>query len=236
MRALRILLVFLVIFAVLFVAADRIALKLAEDEAAERVRSAQGVAEAGDASVDVQGFPFLTQVFAKELDQVDVTLDGLTAQAGDREVTVTKIDAQLRHVKLENNYSSAVAQDATGTALISYADLSKAADEGVKVGWGGKNAKGEGQVEVTAGVTLLGRSFERSVHSTVSLKDGDTVKLHAEKVPGDGIPGVEDAIRKKIDFDRTISGLPKGLELNRVEATKKGIVLGVKGTGVELGG
>lgn len=234
MRALRRGLVVLFVLAVLFVAADRLAVKLAEDEAAERINSAQGVASTTETSVEIKGFPFLTQVAAKELDQVDAELSGIKAKAGGSDVTVSRVDAQLQQVRIGGDYSSAVADEATGTAFVSYADLTKAAHEGVRVSWGGKDDNGKGRVKVSAGIDILGQTFERSVTSTVSVSKGDTVELHADKIPGGDIPGLEGAIRERIDFARKIAGLPPGLDLERVEATKKGIELSVSGRDVEL--
>ncbi|MGH3310478.1 MAG: LmeA family phospholipid-binding protein [Streptomyces sp.] len=236
MRALRKGLIVLFVLAVLFIAADRVALLVAEGEAAERIKKAEGVSSTADTSIDIKGFPFLTQVAAKELEQVDAELSGMTTKAGDEQLTVTRVDARLRHVRLSGNYSSAVADQATGTALISYDDLTKAAQDGVRVSWGGKDERGKGRVKVSASITLLGQTFKRSVTSSVSVSGGDTVKLRADKVPGGSIPGLEDTIRGKIDFTREISGLPAGLELEKVVATKKGVELSVRGRGVELGG
>lgn len=237
MRALRRGLIVLFVLAVLFVAADRLALKLAEDEAAERIKNAKGVSSTADTSVDIKGFPFLTQVFAKEFDQIDADLSGIRAEAGGGSLTVSRVDAQLNDVRIGGNYDSAVASRASGSALVSYEDLTKAAPDGVRVAWGGKDDEGKGRVKVSAGLSLpvLG-DFRRSVTSTVSVTGGDTVKLKADEVPGDGVPGLEDAIRQRIDFAREIAGLPEGLELDRVEATTKGIELSVRGKDVELTG
>ncbi|MGW1237697.1 LmeA family phospholipid-binding protein, partial [Streptomyces californicus] len=81
-----------------------------------------------------------------------------------------------------------------------------------------------------------GRPISRSVLSTVTRVDGHTVKVRADKVPGEGIPGVEDLIRKRTDFEGDIDGLPKGLELQEVEVTEKGLEITVTGSNVSLTG
>ncbi|ORT58903.1 DUF2993 domain-containing protein [Streptomyces sp. CB03238] len=230
MRALRILLITAVILGGLFTIADRLAVNYAESEAAERIRANQGLAGAPD--VSIKGFPFLTQVMGKELDQVDVTLTGVEASAGGRKVRVTEMKAALKNVRLKNNFSTAVAASASGTARISYADLGKASGEDVTVGYGGS-----GKVKVTGSVDVpvLG-SVTRSVLSSVSLVGGDTIRVRADKVPGEGIPGVEERIRERTDFDRQVGGLPAGLKLTKVEATPDGVVVTVTGTDVVLAG
>lgn len=235
MRALRIVLVVAVILGGLFVAADRLAVHLAESEAADRVQSRQGLTGAPD--VSIKGFPFLTQVAAKELDEVDLNLDGVTARAGGRSITIAGMTAKLHHVRLGDGYSSATAESATGTAHISYADLSRAADRGVTVTYGGKDTSGMGQVKVTASVQVpVVGSVKRSVVSQVSIVDGDTIRLHAESVPGAQVPGLEGLIRDRIDFDRKIAGLPRGIRLDKVVTTPDGVDVSVTGTDVELAG
>ncbi|MEC4015671.1 LmeA family phospholipid-binding protein [Streptomyces sp. H27-D2] len=234
MRALRILIILAVVLGGLFVAADRIAVNFAESEAADKIQNTQGLTGAPD--VSIKGFPFLTQVANGSLDEVDADLSGIQASSGGRSLTITKMSAQLHDVAISNNFSSAVANRATGSGSISYADLSKAAEEGVAVSYGGQDKAGTSQVKVTARATVLGRTLERNVVSTVSIVGGDTVKLHAEAVPGSEIPGLEKVIREKIDFERRIEGLPAGLKLDKVEATRDGIEVSVIGSNVELAG
>ncbi|SCK05413.1 DUF2993 domain-containing protein [Streptomyces sp. WMMB 322] len=235
MRALRRGLIVLFVLAVLFVAADRLAVNIAEDKAAEKIKTSPGIASAGKTSVDIKGFPFLTQVAAQELSEVDAEMSGLKAEASGGRLKVNRIDAKLQDIRFSGDFSSAVAGRADGTAFVSYGELTKAALDGVKVGWGGKDGSGQGRVKVSAGVTVLGQSFQRSVTSTVSVAGGDTLRLRADKVPGADIPGVENAIRGRIDFERKIAGLPDGLELKKVEPTVEGIELTVGGQDVKLG-
>lgn len=55
MRALRIFLIVAVILGGLFVIADRVAVGFAEDEAADRIRTTEGLASTPD--VSIEGFP-----------------------------------------------------------------------------------------------------------------------------------------------------------------------------------
>ncbi|AWK09887.1 DUF2993 domain-containing protein [Streptomyces spongiicola] len=229
MRALRILLITAVVLGGLFVAADRLLLDYAEQEAAERVEARQG--SSGTTEVSIAGFPFLTQVAGKELERVDVTVRGAEASAGGRRIVVTEMSAALHDVRLGGGFSSATATTATGTARISYADLARAADEAVTLAYGG-----DGKVKVTGSVDIAGRTLSRGVVSTVSLVDGDTIRVRADEVPGEGIPMVESLIRQKTDFDREISGLPQGMELEKVQAEEDGLVITVSGRNVPLTG
>lgn len=232
MRALRTLLILLVLLGGLFVGADRLAVGFAEDEVAARIKSAKGLSE--QPSVEIHGFPFLTQILGKELDSVDATLDGLTVTVGGREVEVTEVDVALSDVRLENNFSTAVAARATGSARITYTDLSENVGEGYTIGYAGAERAAKNQVKVEANAGLLGRALELTLHSTVSVADGDTVRLHAEEIPE--IPLAENLIRDRTDLDLALEGLPAGLKLEKAEVDEKGVVLHLTGTDVNLAG
>lgn len=229
MRALRILLVLVVVVGGLFIAADRVAVHFAESEAEDRVTISGGSAGATD--ISIKGFPFLTQLAGSRLDRVDVGLTGMKTSAAGRTIRVSEVRAQLHDVKLGSGYSTATAARADGTALVSYEDLTAAASDGVVVEYGG-----DGKAKVTGTVEILGRPITRSVLSTVTRVDGHTIKVRADKVPGEGIPGVEELVRKKTDFEGDIDGLPKGLELRKIQVTEKGLEISVGGSDVSLTG
>jgi hypothetical protein len=236
MRAIRILLIFVVILGVLFVAADRIALTFAESEAATKAQQTQGLSS--KPKVSIKGFPFLTQVAQHKLDDVQVTADGIEAGTGSQTLRIARFSADLRDVRLSSDFRSAVADTASGSALVTYADLTKAAPSGVTVSYGGPGSNGKGQVKVTAGVTLpvLG-TVRRSVVSQISVTGGNTIQLRADAVPGaDTIPGLEDLVRQKIDFTRKLLGLPEGITLQSIETTPEGIKIAATGTKVPLAG
>ncbi|MGC5345731.1 DUF2993 domain-containing protein [Streptomyces sp. DT24] len=229
MRGLRILLIIVVILGGLFVAADRAAVYFAESEIKDRIQISGGSTESKD--VSIKGFPFLTQVVSGGLDEVEVDLKGVSTTTSGHPTRISTMKIQLHDVKLANGFTSATAARATGKAVISYEDLTKAADEEVSVAYGGN-----GKVKVTGTVAVMDRPVSRSVLSTVTLADGNVIRVHADKVPGEGIPGLEDLVRSKSDFNRTISGLPSGLNLEKVEVTPEGLEVSVSGTDVRLAG
>ncbi|MFE4452242.1 DUF2993 domain-containing protein [Streptomyces sp. NPDC056796] len=213
------------------VAVDRAAVYFAESEAEGRVTI--GDAEAGSTDISIKGFPFLTQAARSEFDRVDVTVKDIRASAAGRDIRISEIRAQLRQVTLGAGYTSATASHATGTAVIPYAALTEAADDGITVAYGG-----DGKVKVSGSfeIPLIGRTVTRSVLSTVTLADGDTVKVHADEVPGEGIPGLEGLVRKKTDFERGIGGLPDGLELEKIEVAPGGLEISMSGADIRLAG
>ncbi|WUS98297.1 DUF2993 domain-containing protein [Streptomyces sp. NBC_00708] len=229
MRALRISAIVLVILVAVLVAVDRVAVYVAESQAEDRVKVPG--AQIGSTDVSIKGFPFLTQVAGSKLDAVDVKITGIETHAGGRALRISTMNAELRDVRLTDGFSGATAARASGTAVISYKDLTAAASDGVVVEYGGK-----GKVKVTGAVNILGRTISRSVLSTVTLIGGHTVRVHADKVPGEGIPGLEKLVRDKTDFEREVGGLPNGLKLEKIQPTADGLEISVTGTDVRLSG
>ncbi|MFD3334910.1 DUF2993 domain-containing protein [Streptomyces sp. NPDC058700] len=228
MRALRILLVVAVVLGGVLVGIDRLAVAYAESEASSRVKLSAAESESID--VDIKGFPFLTQVADKRFDEVDVKATGVTATAGSRRIRVGELTVALRDVTVTGDWAGARAGSASGTALISYADLTAASDREATVAYGGN-----GKVKVTGGVKVMGRTLTRTVLSTVSVVNGDTLKVRADEVPGEGIPGVEDLVRERTDFERPI-GLIAGMKVEKVEPRPEGLAISVTGRDIVLAG
>jgi hypothetical protein len=244
MRALRISLILLVVLGGLFVLADRVAVGFAEDEAAGRIKSAEGLAATPDVSIG--GFPFLTQVVGGELDDLKIGIKNYEASTGSSAGTIRidDLNAEMRGVAFDGGYSSATAGSATGTASISYAELLKAAKSGPEDVAPGVTAQviglsdgGNGKIKVTVSGTVLGAKLPEpvSVLSSVTVS-GDTVKVHADSLPKLGVQLAEGRIRSITDFQQKIEQLPGGIKLDKVEAAPTGVEISVKGSDVRLVG
>ncbi|MEV5312819.1 MULTISPECIES: DUF2993 domain-containing protein [unclassified Streptomyces] len=243
MRALRIVLIVVVILGGLFVAADRLAVNFAEGEAADRLRTSENLAETPDVSIN--GFPFLTQVAGGELDDVEVGMDTFVAAAGDGEsIRIDDLTAHMKGVEFSGDYSSATAASATGTATIAYDELLKAAkSEPTEVAPGvtarvvslADGGKGKMKVGLEAEVPVLGTQ-RLSVLSTVAVK-GDTVEVRTDSLPElAGLDLAEESVREITDFQQAIDDLPGGIRLDKVEAAPDGVEITVRGSNVQLVG
>ncbi|GGN60448.1 hypothetical protein GCM10011579_025600 [Streptomyces albiflavescens] len=247
MRALRITLIVVVILGGLFVIADRVAVGFAEDKAADRIKSTEGLA--GTPDVSIEGFPFLTQVAGGELDDVKIGIKNYEASTGGTSaaaatIRIDHLSAEMHGVVFNGDYSSATADSATGTASIAYDELLKAAKaEPTQVASGvtarviGLSDGGNGKIKVTVEATVLGTKLPQpvSVLSSVSVS-GDTVKVHADSLPKLGVELAEGRIRAITDFQQKIDELPGGIQLDKVEAAKSGVDISVKGSDVKLVG
>ncbi|CAL9529312.1 hypothetical protein SUDANB105_03987 [Streptomyces sp. enrichment culture] len=243
MRALRIVLIVVVILGGLFVAADRLAVNFAEGEAADRLRTSENLAETPDVSIN--GFPFLTQVAGGELDDVEVGIDDYEAATGDGEnIRIDDLTAHMKGVEFSGDYSSATAASATGTATIAYDELLKAAkSEPTEVAPGvtarvvslADGGKGKIKVGLEAEVPVLGTQ-RLSVLSTVAVK-GDTVEVRTDSLPElAGLDLAEESVREITDFQQAIDDLPGGIRLDKVEAAPDGVEITVRGSNVQLVG
>ncbi|KOT33833.1 hypothetical protein ADK41_27250 [Streptomyces caelestis] len=246
MRALRILLVVTVVLAAVLVVVDRVAVHIAEGEAADRLKAAEDLARTPDVSID--GFPFLTQLADGTLDEVRVGIEDYEAGTGDgaRTIRIADLSADLRGVDFSTDFGSAVAAEATGTATVAYGELLKAAaSESGRVGPGvtarvvGLSDGGNGKIKVAVEAAVLGVELPEpvSVLSSVTVVDGDTVRVEADAVPEfGGVEIIESAVRRITDFEQGIDGLPGGIRLDEVRAAGNGVEITVKGSDVRLVG
>jgi hypothetical protein len=244
MRALRILLIVVVVLGGLFVLADRLAVGFAEDEVAEKLKNTENLATTPD--VSIKGFPFLTQVAGGELDDVEVGMEDYeaTAETGET-IRIDDLRANMKDVRFSGDYSSATAATATGTASISYAELLRTArSEPTEVGPGvtarvvGLSDGGNGRIKVAVEATVLGVKLPRPIQVLSSVTaEGDTVKVHADSLPSfGGVDIAESRARDITDFEQRIDGLPGGIRLDKVEAAKNGVEITVQGSNVRLAG
>ncbi|GAA2269874.1 hypothetical protein GCM10010145_00260 [Streptomyces ruber] len=244
MRALRTLIIVVVVLGGLFVIADRVAVNFAENEAADRLRANEGLASTPD--VSIKGFPFLTQVVGGELDDVEVGIPDYEASSGDGgdTVRITGLKADMRGVVFSGDFSSATARSATGSATIPYDELLKAAQSepteiapGVTARVVGLSDGGNGKIKIELDGTVLGVDLPRpvSVLSSVAVEDG-TVRLRADSLPNLGADLGEESVRSLTDFQQAIDQLPGGIQLDKVEGAADGVRITVKGSDVKLAG
>ncbi|NJP67736.1 DUF2993 domain-containing protein [Streptomyces spiramenti] len=238
MRALRIGLILLVILGGLAVAADRLAVNMAEGEIASKVRQTQGLD--ADPSVSIGGFPFLTQLVGKELESVELGVDSYAVRVDDQEGAVEDLTIRLEDVRLENTYERAVAARASGEGTLSYAEMQRLtvpedSTFGVAYSYGG-----DGEIELR--VTVMGQAVGPAMGGDITV-EGDLVRVSVEDIPSfadvpvvGSIDGIDERIRERVDQQRQLSGLPSGVEVDGLEATEDGVTLRLSGTDVILAG
>jgi hypothetical protein len=166
-RLLRVLLVALVV-GVLLLAADRFAGGVAERETVLRLQAA--LATAQRPSVEIDRFPFLTQLASRSFNSVRVVGDGLGG-AVDSPTPVAHVDLRLQQVRTSSSFARITAASAVGRAEFEYAALGPLA--GVPVAYAG-----DGRVELTIQTELFSVPVAAKVTGVPELDvDRQTVTL-----------------------------------------------------------
>src|SRR4051812_30097338 len=174
----RKLVIALVVLVLLAVAADRVAKHVVEGRLADHIENRQ---QFDDVSVDVAGFPFLTQVVARHFDDVDIAIATLRARTGAGSIRMEDVDLALHDVSTSSDFTSATAAKATGSGLVPYSAFDAFAP--VKVAYGGTTADGAGYLQVSA--PSLGGGSLRVVPSAA---DGLRLNLGALSVVTRALP------------------------------------------------
>jgi hypothetical protein len=213
------LLIAVIVLAVLAVAADRIGLLVAERQIASRVQSSQDLNRRP--SVDIEGFPFLTQVLANHYPTVKLVAQDLAVGTSDRRVRLADLNARLHDVRTIQNFSGATAQTADGTAVLTYQELSRAL--GVTVGYAGG-----GRVQASSSVEVLGRTITGTASAEVGVAGGDQLTFSSIRV---GVPQAGISVPQQLTdqfssifADKlSLRGLPFHLRIERLVAAEDGV-------------
>ncbi|MBX7549539.1 DUF2993 domain-containing protein [Streptomyces sp. tea 10] len=247
MRALRILLILVVILGGLFVIVDRVAVHFAEGQAADKLKSTENLASTPDVSID--GFPFLTQLAGGSLDDVQVGIKDYQAATGTdgKTIRIDDLKADMKGVSFSGDYSSATADSATGTATVSYAELLKTAKSqptevvpGVQAQVVGLSDGGNGKIKVA--IRITGSFLSIPVDQTTSVLSSvavvnNKVEVHADSLPKlAAVAAADNRVRDITDFNQAIDRLPGGIKLDKVQAAPDGVQISVKGSDVRLAG
>ncbi len=216
------LLVVLLVLVGLAVAADRIALSLAEDRAASALQSSQGLNQKPD--VTVEGFPFLTQLIAGSFGEVVVSANDVTVgRAHDLQINQVVVD--LHDVTVPSDYSSVHADTATASGSIGYDTLSRQLGTQVRAGSGGR-------LIAEPSVHILGQKFTGTVSAVVHASSANGLSFDNPRVSVDGVnvPSVVARLLARV-FEQSISlaGLPFHVQVTGVDVTPDALVIKLAG-------
>ena len=228
----RALLVVLLLLGGLAVGADRVAVGIAEDKVAEQLAAKGGLS--GTPTVDIAGFPFLTQAVAGRYDgvRISLTAEELGQPAG------TRADIALHgvHVPLSSVVSGSVEKvpvdRVDGTATLSYALLSAQLGGDTRL-----RREGDG-LRITKTIEVLGQTIPLTAVGTVSL-DGNQLVVDVEKATGAGVDLPDFLVTRVsdlLDLRYDVPALPFGLQLTEVEPAEDGVDVRVEAADTVLGG
>jgi hypothetical protein len=215
-----VLLAVLVLLVAVFVVVDRIALGVAENQAASALQDSQHLSEKPD--VSIAGFPFLTQLAASEFDDVTIAARNVEVGSG---LTIAGVTVHLHHVTVSDSYRTVQATSATAQAKISYAELSRVLGAPVR-------AAGAGRLVAEPSVTIAGRKLTGKVTAVVHASSGQGITFTGPVVVGIGMT-LADAPKQAVAaiFAKPISlaGLPFSIQVDSVDVTTSALVLRLSG-------
>jgi hypothetical protein len=209
-----ILLVIVVGLAALFVIVDRVAVRYADNQFATQIQK-QGFSSKPD--VSIEGFPFLTQVAARNFDNVHITAtDEKTGP-----VTIDNINATLKGIKLNSGFNSGTVSSVDGTGLITFGSLAKAGSSAAGVA----NLKiamiNSHVAKITATVAGL---FTGSGKAEIT-RTGN--KIHVRLISAGGIP--TSLLGGLGNFTIPLPSLPMGMTVKSITLTAAGVLVHITG-------
>jgi LmeA-like phospholipid-binding len=210
-----VLLSIVIVLAVLFVVADRAAVAYAENQAAKQMQS-QGFPTKPD--VTIKGFPFLTQVAARRINDVHITASNVPA--GPVKFSFT---ADATDVLLNPGYQSGTISHVTGTGVIPFSNVASAFGGGGS----GLTVSSAGGNNVKVSLSVLG--FNISMTGTIEQAGPNTVKVHLN--PPSGIPV---SLPIPTDFTIHLPALPMHLTIQNVKVTSQGVLIHATGSDIKF--
>lgn len=209
----------LLVIVLVLVGGDRAAKAYAEDQMASQVQSS--LALSGKPHVNIQGFPFLTQVAARTFNTVDVNASNETAGPGGQ-LEIASLTATLHGMHIHGTNSATVDQF-TASALVTFTALAHAGGipQGITLSSDGGN-------QIKATVDILGFSSDATAKVT---QVGDN-KINVKITDFAGVPA--DVLGSLTDFTFSIPKLPAGVKIQSISVTQQGLQITATGQNTTL--
>ena len=197
----------LIVVLVVLAIGDRVANAIAENSIANKIQSSGFPATP---SVTIEGFPFLTQLIAHDIHQIDISASNVPAGP----VNINSIKATATGVHLNSSFNGATVDQINGTMFIAFSSLASAGDGGTGAGVS-LSADGPDQVKITAGIGPLSDTEV----AKVSLTGSRQINV---QVVNNGSP-LSSVLSSFGSFSFPIPKLPAGLQVKSVAVTSQGL-------------
>jgi hypothetical protein len=225
----KVLVITVAVLAVLFTAADRIAVHYADKEATQLAKEKYGYANTTDGhmTVAIEGFPFLTQAIGGDFSHVTLTAAKFyidtTGNTQGGYLNVARLHLDMHDVKVTSlTARSAEANLVTGALTLSYSDLSGVVTRLASSGGPLQVSQAPGSDGQEARVRVSGLVDGKSLNSTATLlAQGTELSLT--------VPGTERA------SSVWRMSLPAGVGFTAARATAHGVEISLVGHQVTLG-
>jgi hypothetical protein len=212
-------LITLIVIIVLLVVADRAANAYTENQMASQIQSSLGLS--GKPHVTIQGFPFLTQLAARDFRTVDVNASNETinvSSAGSGLLEIASLTATLHGMHI-HGLKSATIDQFNATALITFTALGNVGGipQGITL-----SADGPNRVQADIGPLTAVAQVTRTGSNQINVKVIDF----------NGIPA--DALGNLANFSFTIPKLPAGVTIQSISVTQQGLRITAAGQNTTL--
>jgi hypothetical protein len=213
-----------IVLLVLLVVSDRVANAYAENQMASQVQSSLGLS--GKPDVTIQGFPFWTQLIARDFKTVDVTASNETVNVnsvGSGLLKIANLNATLHGMHIHGTNSATVDQF-TATILVTFTSLGNVG--GIP---SGITMTADGPNQIKATVSLLGLFSDSA---TVQVTQTGPNQIRVKVIDFGGIPA--SALGNLAEFTVTIPKLPAGVTIQNVSVTQQGLQITATGQNTTL--
>jgi LmeA-like phospholipid-binding len=218
-------LITVIVILVLLVVSDRVANAYTENRMASQFQSSLGLS--GKPHVTIQGFPFWTQLIAKDFKTVDVTASNEvinSASAGGGALEIASLNATLHGLHFQGfNSNSATVDQFNATALITFTELANVA--GVP---GSITLTPNGGNQITATISL----GPLSDSAVAQVTQSGPAQINVKVINAGGIPASD--LGNLADFNINIAKLPPGVAIQSVSVTPQGVQVTITGRDTTL--
>jgi hypothetical protein len=226
----KVLVVLLILLIVGVIAADRIGVRIAEDQIGKQVASQYDLPRQPE--VDIHGFPFLTQALGGEYEQVDVAIGDWT-QAG---VTVRDVEVEMRTIGAPlsditaGNVNDVTVRTATASAVIPYTVMRQRAPEQVR------DIRAEGDdLQVQLGGEVVGVPLSGTAVVRVRATSRGVAVTPVSVSPGGGVRIPLSLVRERLTWTVPVTQLPVGSRISDIRVTPEGVRVTATATNLRLG-
>jgi len=212
-------LITLIVIVLVLVVGDRVANAYTENQFASQFQSSLELS--GKPHVTIQGFPFLTQLAARDLRTVDITASNETAGPGGQ-LEIASLNATLHGMHI-NGLNSATIDQFNASALVTFTALGKVGGipQGITL-----SADGPNQVKANISIGPLSET------AVAQVTQSGAGQINVKIIDAGGIP--TSLLGSLANFSFSIPKLPAGVSIQSVSVTQQGVLITADGHNTTL--
>jgi len=212
-------LITLIVIILVLVVGDRVANAYTENQMASQVQSSLDLS--GKPQVTIQGFPFLTQLAARDFRTVDVTASNETAGPGGQ-LEIASLKATLHGMHI-HGLNSATIDQFNASALVTFTALGKVGGipQGITL-----SADGPNQVKANISIGPLSET------AVAQVTQSGAGQINVKIIDAGDIP--TSLLGSLTNFSFSIPKLPAGVSIQNVSVTQQGVLITASGHNTTL--